>query len=153
MPKKNRQTPKTQVRAKTSPRKIKQAQPKARLKKSARSIKLTFAHPRQALPHLLSLASEIADKHFANANFTATLDDVLGTDRACQIVSGCADSDCWTCTLADLKLDSDVFQTCVFNGVQSKGYFIPRNQIPASQTTQLYTVVMAIQNAKRKENA
>jgi hypothetical protein len=79
-----------------------------------------------------NLASQIADKHFGNATFTATVEDVLGTDAACQIVSGCANSDCWTYTLGDLKLDSDLFQSCVFNGVQSKGCFMPRNQIPAS---------------------
>jgi hypothetical protein len=152
MPKKKRQPAKAPVHAKKSLQKKNQPPKAVRLKKDKHSIHLTFAHPRQALPHLLGLASQIADKHFGDATFTATLEDVLGTDAACQIVSGCADSDCWTCTLGDLKLDSDVFQSCVFNGVQSKGYFIPRKQIPASQTTQLYTVVMAIQNAKRKEN-
>ena len=152
MPKKKRQPAKTSVRAKKSLQKKEQPPKAVRLKRDKHSIHLAFVHPRQALPHLLGLASQIADKHFGDATFTATLEDVLGTDAACQIVSGCADSDCWTCTLGDLRRDSDLFQSCVFNGVRSKGYFIPRNQIPASQTTQLYTVVMAIQNAKRKEN-
>jgi len=96
------------------------------------------------------LASEFAGKHFATAVYTSAADDVLGTEAAREIVSGCANSTCWNCTLGDLKLDPVLFQGCVYEGVQSKGYSIERNQIPASQDAQLYTVVMAIQGAKRK---
>jgi hypothetical protein len=152
MPKKKRSLSKKSV-GKARPQKQRQPSQKVRVKKGRKSISIEYAHPGQALPHLLTLASDIADKHFGAATFTATTDDVLGTDAACHIVSSCANSDCWTCTLGDLGLNSDQFQTCVFNGIQAKGYFMPRNQIPATQTTQLYTVVMAIQNAKRKEAA
>jgi hypothetical protein len=113
-------------------------------------ITITYGKPHEVLPHLLDLASDFAGKHFAKAALTPGGDDVLGADAAQDIVSGCANSDCWNCTLGDLKLDSDVFQTCVFNGVQKRGYAIGRNDIPVSQGTQLYTVVMAIQGAKKQ---
>jgi hypothetical protein len=118
--------------------------------RSGKAVTISFSKPEEAITHLLSLASDFAGKHFDKASFTAAADDVLGTAAARDIVSGCANSDCWNCTLGDLKLDSDLFQSCVFNGVQQKGYSINRNDIPASQSTQLYTVVMAIQNAPKK---
>jgi hypothetical protein len=120
------------------------------VKRSGNAVTISYDRPEDALPHILDLASDFADKHFAMAAFTAAEDDVLGTAAAREIVSGCANSDCWSCTLADLKLDSNVFQSCVFEGVKNKGYTIGRDEIPASQSTQLYTVVMAIQGAKRR---
>jgi hypothetical protein len=128
----------------------KSRQIKATVSRGRGKVTISFAQPHEALPHLLNLASDIAGKHFDQAAFTPAADDVLGTAAAREIVSGCADSDCWNCTLGDLKLDSNVFQTCVFDGVQERGYTIGRDEIPASQSTQLYTVVMAIQAAKKR---
>lgn len=123
--------------------------PPVLIKKSSGAIRIKYSDPRHVLPHLLSLASEFAGRHFGKSIYTAAADDVLGTEAAKKIVAGCANSDCWNCTLGGLKLDSDLFQTCVFNGVAERGFHIDRNQIPASQDTQLYTVVLAIQGAKR----
>lgn len=120
------------------------------VKKTANSVHIDFADPRQVLPHLLNLASDFAGKHFATATYTSAEDDVLGTAAARTIVSGCANSTCWNCTLGDLKLDSTLFQGCVYDGVQNAGYIIERDHIPASQDTQLFTVVISIQGAKRK---
>jgi len=117
--------------------------------RTSKSIHISYSDPRHVLPHLMNLVSEFAPKHLTPDPALAEK-DVLGTDAAKEIVSGCANSQCWTCTLGDLKLDSMLFQGCVFTGVQAKGYFIERDKIPASQDTQLYTVVMAIQGAERK---
>ena len=120
-----------------------------KVKRTSNSIHISYSDPRHVLPHLMELVSEFTPKHLVPD--TALLEkDVLGTDAAKEIVSGCANSQCWTCTLGDLKLDSMLFQGCVFAGVQAKGYFIERDKIPASQDTQLFTVVMAIQGAERK---
>ncbi len=121
------------------------------VQKSSGKITITYDQPHLVLPQLLTLASEFAKQHFASATYTTADQDVLGTEGARKVVFECSKSDCWICTLADLHLDSVIFQSCVFNGVQSKGYFIARDRIPASQDTQLYTVVMAIQNATKKE--
>jgi hypothetical protein len=118
--------------------------------RTSKTVTISFSRPEEVLPHLLSLASDFAGKHLDKAWFTTDTDDVLGTAAARDIVSSCANSDCWNCTLSDLKLDSNLFQSCVFDGVQNKGYSIDRNDIPASQSTQLYTVVMAIQNAPKR---
>jgi hypothetical protein len=120
------------------------------LRHSANAVTISYSDPAQVLPHLLSLASSFAGQHFDSANFTADDDDVLGTVAARQIVSNCANSDCWNCALNDLKLDSNVFQSGVFDGVEAAGYLIQRTDIPATQSTELYTVVMAIQGAKKK---
>lgn len=120
-----------------------------KITKTSGSLHLEFDDPREVVPHLLDLASDFAGKHFSTAVYADGADE-LGTEAAREIVSGCAESTCWNCTLSDLHLDSMLFQGCVFNGVESKGYSISRDQIPASQDTQLYTVVMAIQHAPRK---
>lgn len=117
------------------------------------AVTIAFDRPEDLLPHLLDLASNFAEKHFDGAAFTLAEDNVLGTAAARQIVSGCANSDCWSCTLGELKRDANLFQACVSDEVQSKGYSISRNDIPASQSTQLYTVVMATQNAPKKAGA
>ena len=117
--------------------------------RTSKSIHISYSDPRHVLPHLMKLVSEFTPKHLT-PDPTLAEKDVLGTDSAKEVVSGCANSQCWTCTLGDLKLDSMLFQGCVFTGVQAKGYFIERDNIPASQDTQLYTVVMAIQGAERK---
>jgi hypothetical protein len=120
-----------------------------KVKRTANSIHISYSDPRHVLPHLMDLVSEFTPKHLAPD--TALLEkDVLGTEAAKEIVSGCSNSQCWTCTLGDLKLDSMLFQGCVFTGVQAKGYFIERDKIPASQDTQLFTVVIAIQGAEKK---
>jgi hypothetical protein len=119
------------------------------IKHSPNAITISYSHPELVLPHLLDLASQFASKHLAAASFTSD-EDVLGTAAARQIVGKCANSDCWDCTLGDLKLDSDTFQSCVFQGIEDAGYFKERTDIPATQSTQLYTVVMAIQDAKKK---
>lgn len=116
--------------------------------KTSKSIHIAYSDPRHVLPHLVDLVSEFTDKHFVTD--VAADEDVLGTDAAKEIVSGCANSTCWTCSLGELKLDSALFQGCVYGGVQAKGYFIAKDKIPASQDTQLYTVVMAIQGAKKR---
>lgn len=121
---------------------------KVKITKTSKSIHITYSDPRHVLPHLMGLVSEFTDKHFATD--VPTDEDVLGTDAAKEIVSGCANSDCWICTLGDLKLDSTLFQGCVYAGVQGKGYTIARDKIPASQDTQLYAVVIAIQGAKHQ---
>jgi hypothetical protein len=118
--------------------------------RSRNLVTISYGKPHEVLPHLLDLASDFAGRHLAKAAFTSTGAGVLGTPAAREIVSKCANSDCWDCTLGFLKLDSNVFQTCVFNGVQNRGYKIRRDDIPASQSTQLYTVVMAIQGAPKQ---
>ena len=123
---------------------------KVSISTKAKSIHIKFVKPEHVIPHLLSLASDIAGKHFESAAFTSAADDVLGTEAARDIVATCANSRCWNCTLAELQLDSMLFQGCVYNGVLSAGYDIDKNNIPSSQDTQLYTVVMAIQGAKKK---
>jgi hypothetical protein len=120
------------------------------LRHSANAVTISYSDPAQVLPHLLNLASSFAGEHFDQANFTAADDDILGTPAARQIVGKCANSDCWNCTLSDLKLDSNIFQSCVFDGIQAAGYSKERTDIPATQSTELYTVVMAIQDAKKK---
>jgi hypothetical protein len=119
------------------------------LRHSPNAVTISYSDPAQVLPHLLHLASSFAGEHFDQANFTAA-DDVLGTPAARQIVGKCANSDCWNCTLSDLKLDSNTFQSNVFEGIQAAGYFKERTDIPATQSTELYTVVMAIQDAGKK---
>ncbi|HEY0794527.1 MAG TPA: hypothetical protein VGD64_01990 [Acidisarcina sp.] len=119
------------------------------IRHSANAITISYSDPAFVLPHLLDIASQFAGRHFASASLTSD-DDVLGTSAARQIVQKCANSDCWDCTLGDLKLDSNTFQSCVFQGIEDAGYFEERTNIPATQSTQLYTVVMAIQNAKKK---
>jgi hypothetical protein len=126
----------------------KKASPKkgmVKVTRTSKSIHIEYSDPRHVLPHLMGLVSEFTDKHLEAAY---TGEDVLGTDAAKTIVSGCANSTCWTCTLGDLKLDSTLFQDCVFSGVQAKGRSIDKSNIPATQDTQLYSVVMAIQGAK-----
>jgi hypothetical protein len=123
---------------------------RVQITKTKTSVHIDFANPSDVLPHLLNLASDFAGKHFATATYTSAEDDVLGTAGARTIVSGCANSTCWNCTLGDLKLDSALFQGCVYDGVQNAGYAIQRDQIPASQDTQLFTVVISIQGAKKK---
>jgi hypothetical protein len=120
-----------------------------KVKRTSKSIHISYSDERHVLPHLMNLVSEFTAKHLTPDPALAAK-DVLGTDAAKEIVSGCANSQCWTCTLGDLKLDSMLFQGCVFTGVQAKGYFIERDRIPASQDTQLFTVVVAIQGAERK---
>jgi hypothetical protein len=119
------------------------------IKYSPNTITISYSHPELVLPHLLDVASQFASKHFASASFTSD-EDVLGTSAARRIVGKCANSDCWDCTLGDLKLDSDTFQSCVFQGIEDAGYFKERTDIPATQSAQLYTVVMAIQDAEKK---
>lgn len=121
-----------------------------KIKQSPGKISITYGDPRHVLPHLLRLASGFAGKHFDTAEYTSGDDDVLGTEAAREIVSGCANSDCWDCTIGELKLNSILFQGCVYDGVTNKSYVIERKDIPATQDTQLYTVVMAIQGAKKK---
>src|ERR1700737_5616068 len=117
-----------------------------KVKRTPNPIHISYSDPGDVLPHLDALVTEFTDKHFATE--VAADEDVLGTDAAKEIVSGCANSTCWTCSLGDLKLDSTLYQGCVYGGVQAKGYFIEKDKIPASQDTQLYTDVMAIQGAK-----
>jgi hypothetical protein len=119
------------------------------IRHSPNAITISYSDPALVLPHLLDVASQFAGKHFASASLTSD-DDVLGTSAARQIVQKCANSDCWDCSVGDLKLDSDTFQSCVFQGIEAAGYFEERTNIPATQSTQLYAVVMAIQNAKKK---
>jgi hypothetical protein len=128
----------------------KKASKRVQIKQVPGKISITYDDPRHVLPHLLGLASDFAGKHFDTVEYTSADDDVLGTEAAREIVSGCANSDCWDCTIGDLKLNSTLFQGCVYDGVTTKGYVIERKDIPATQDTQLYTVVMAIQGAKRK---
>lgn len=118
--------------------------------RSRSAVRTSFPKPEEVVPLLLNLAPDFAGKHFADTGFTPAKEDVLGEEAAEEIVTACANSDCWDCTLGGLKLDLNLFQSCVFEGVQNKGYFIARNQIPASPGTELYTVVMAIQGAKKK---
>jgi hypothetical protein len=119
-----------------------------KITKTSKSIHISYSDPRHVLPHLMDLVSEFTEKHFATG--MAPGEDVLGTDAAKEIVSNCANSTCWTCSLGDLKLDSTLYQGCVYGGVQAKGYFIEKDNIPATQDTQLYTDVMAIQGAKKQ---
>jgi hypothetical protein len=116
--------------------------------KTENSIHIEYSDPRHVLPALVALIPEFTEEHLASDPATAN-DDVLGTNNAQEVVSGCANSKCWTCTLGDLKLDSVLFQSCVQSGVKAKGYKISKNQIPASQDTQLFAVVIAIQRAGR----
>src|SRR4051794_7913980 len=91
---------------------------KVKITKTSKSIHISYSDPRHVLPHLMDLVSEFTDKHFTTE--VAPDEDVLGTDAAKEIVSGCANSTCWTCTLGDLKLDSVLFQGCVYGGVHAK---------------------------------
>src|SRR5262249_2533287 len=124
-------------KAPSNPVKKTRSTPEVAIIRRRNAVTISYDRPEDALPHILDLASDFAEKHFDRAAFTLADDDVLGTETAREIVSGCANSDCWSCTLGDLKLDSSVFQSCVFDGVTSRGYVISRNDIPASQTTQL----------------
>ena len=129
--------------------KRKTVQPKLRpveVTRTAKSIHIKYEDSRDVLPHLMKLVPEFTNDHLKSL---VSDEDVLGTDAAKEIVSGCANSTCWTCTLGDLKLDSALFQGCVFGGVKARGYSISKNEIPATQDTQLYAVVMAIQGAKK----
>jgi hypothetical protein len=121
----------------------------ATVRRTKNRVTISYHQPEEAIPHLLNLAGDIAAKHFDKARFTAAAEDVLGTPAARDIVSSCANSTCWDCTLGDLKLDSNIFQSCVFEGIKARGYLKRRDEIPASQSTQLYTVVMAIDDAPR----
>jgi len=116
-----------------------------KIERTPNSIHIDYSDPKDLLPHLADLVSEFTEKHLESA---ATLEGVLGTDAAKRIVSGCANSTCWTCTLADLKLDSTLFQDCVYAGVKAAKHSIRKSDIPATQDTQLYAVVMAIQGAQ-----
>jgi hypothetical protein len=108
-------------------------------------VTVSYAHPNQILPTLLEVSGHFAAQHIASPEGIAT--DVLGTARAQIIVSGCANSTCWSCTLGDIGVSLDLFRTCVFNHVSDAGFTIALNQIPALTDTKLVDVVTAIQSA------
>ena len=118
---------------------------RAKVQLSPGRLTVSYDHPNQILPTLLDLSSHFAAEHVASAQGIAI--DVLGTARAQVIASGCASSTCWSCTLGDIGVSLDLFQTCVFNHVSDAGFTIALNQIPALTDTQLVDVVTAIQSA------
>lgn len=109
------------------------------------ALTISYDHPAQILPTLLDLSSHFAQQHIDSPK--GVTDNVLGSGRAQTIVSGCARSTCWSCTLSDVQVPPAVFQTCVFNGVKQAGFTISLDQIPATADTQLVDVVIAIQSA------
>jgi hypothetical protein len=132
--------------AKKRPAKTKQpVATRAKVQLSPGRLTVSYDHPNQILPTLLDVSSHFAAEHIASVQGIAV--DVLGTARAQVIVSGCANSTCWSCTLGDIGLSLDLFQTCVFNHVSDAGFTIGLNQIPAASATQLVDVVTAIQSA------
>jgi hypothetical protein len=109
------------------------------------TLTISYDHPAQILPTLLDLSSHFAEQHIDSPK--GITDSVLGSARAQAIVSGCARSTCWSCTLSDAQVSPSVFQTCVFNGVKQAGFTASLDQIPATSDTQLVDVVTAIQSA------
>lgn len=118
---------------------------RAKIRLSPGRLTISYDHPNQILPTLLDVSNHFAEQHIESLR--GLTDNVLGTARAQIIVSGCAGSTCWSCTLSDVQAPPNLFQTCVFNHVKSAGFAIELNQIPASSETQLADVVIAIQSA------
>lgn len=123
----------------------KQTAGRAKVQLSPGRLTVSYDHPNQILPTLLEVSRHFAAQHIASPEGIAG--DVLGTARAQVIVSGCANSTCWSCTVGDIGVSPDIFQTCVFNHVTAAGFTISLNQIPASTDTQLVDVITAIQSA------
>lgn len=113
-------------------------------------LRIKFDHPDQILPKLIELAHELSETHDALLPETAVAVevDVLGAARARLIVSSCAQSTAWGATLGELGLNPLIFRNCVANGVDQAGYVPP--PIPATPSTRLIDVVVAIQGAPRK---
>ena len=84
-------------------------------------------------------------------NAEATGQDVLGHGTAVIIVCACANTGPLNLprTLAELGVNGNAFQVCVFNGVRHAGYEIGLDDIPDSPTTTLIAAVKAIENAPK----
>jgi hypothetical protein len=78
----------------------------------------------------------------------ASIPDVLGPQRAFEIVTNCAGETDLTKKLGEIPgLDPVIFQTCVQSGVIGAGY--KPGSIPASSNTTLWEVVQAIQGCTK----
>jgi hypothetical protein len=84
-------------------------------------------------------------------NAEATGQDVLGHATAVIIVCAGANTGPLNLprTLAELGVNGNAFQVCVFAGVGHAGYEIDLDAIPDSPTTTLIAAVNAIENAPK----
>ena len=133
------------TRAKNSEENQRPTVARAKVELSPGRLTVTYDHPNQILPTLLEVSSHFASQQIASPAGMAS--NVLGTARAQVIVSGCANSTCWTCPLGDIGVSLDLFQTCVFNHVTAAGFTIELNRIPAQAEIKLSDVVVAIEFA------
>jgi hypothetical protein len=112
----------------------------AKVELSPGGLTVTYDHPNQILPALLEVSSHFASQQIASPAGMAS--NVLGTARAQVIVSGCANSTSWSCTLGDIGVSLDLFQACVFDHVTGAGFTIELNRIPAQAEIKLSDVVV-----------
>ena len=111
---------------------------------------IKFDKPPEILSRLLESLQNVNEPAFKLFSQPATAtEDVLGSAKAREIVSGCAGSSAWGMTIGELVLNPLIFRNCVASGVDDAGY-IPPEDIPATSDTRLIDVVYAIQGAAHK---
>ena len=94
-----------------------------------------------------SIAGATSDDALAQLA-ASDIPDVLGPQKAYDIVTNCAGETDLTTKLGDIPgLDLRIFQNCVQQGVRSAGY--KPGTIPASPTNTLWDVVVAIQGSPK----
>jgi hypothetical protein len=84
-----RGAPKTKARVRSAVQDMQRRVPTVTIARSRNAVTISYDRPEDALPHILDLASDFADKHFDSAAFTLAEDDVLGTAELLAGDSGC----------------------------------------------------------------
>jgi uncharacterized membrane-anchored protein YhcB (DUF1043 family) len=138
----------------------KMKKPSSRLSLNKKKLVIEYADSHDLLDKLLTATQAVSrfhthalltsdQKQASSASFlnqVADLDvpDVLGPQRAYDIVTGCAGETDLSKKLSEIPaLIPAIFQTCVQEGVTDAGY-VPGN-VPAAASTTLWEVVQAIQ--------
>ncbi len=77
--------------------------------------------------------------------------ETLGFERAETIVVACAFGETdLNRTIGDLGLDNGLFHACVLSGVEAEGFEIGPEEVPNSDETTLFEVVVAVAGARKR---